>query len=93
MDLHSIQAIALADVILYAEFDRATNGSRHYLCKNNSFGGHKAFNGGTQNSTLVELRGNKHQTMVTELLHRHDHVANIDLLITEGKFNLSKSPT
>ena len=29
----------------------------------------------------------------TELLHRDDHVENIDRLITEEKFDLSKSPT
>ena len=29
----------------------------------------------------------------TELLHRDDHVENIDRLVTEGKFDLSKSPT
>ena len=28
----------------------------------------------------------------TEPLHRDDHVANIDRLITKGKFDLSKSP-
>ena len=72
VDLDCTQAVALADVILpepYAEFDRGTNDSRHYLYKSNSFGGRKAFNGGMQNSTLVELRGNNHQTMIPPSMH------------------------
>jgi len=72
VDLDCTQAVALADVILpkpFAEFDRGTNDSRHYLYKSNSFGGRKAFNGGRQNSTLVELRGNNHQTMVPPSMH------------------------
>ena len=72
IDLDCMEAKALADVILpvpHAVFDRGSEDSGHYLYRAASFGLRKAFNAEGSKSTLVELRGDRAQTMIPPSVH------------------------
>ena len=72
VDLDCREAKALADIILpmpHAIFDRGSDASGHYLYRASSFGLRKAFNAEGSKSTLVELRGDRAQTMIPPSIH------------------------
>jgi len=72
VDLDCKEAKGLADLILptpFAEFDRGTSDSGHYLFRANSFGPTKRFTSAGSKTTLVELRANGAQTMIPPSVH------------------------
>ena len=72
VDLDCREAKVLADLILpvpHAVFDRGSDDSGHHLYRASSFGPRKAFNAEGSKSTLVELRGDRAQTMVPPSSH------------------------
>ena len=72
VDLDCREAKVLADIILpvpHAVFDRGSDDSGHHLYRASSFGPRKAFNAEGSKSTLVELRGDRTQTMVPPSIH------------------------
>ena len=72
VDLDCPEAKALAELILpkpFAQFDRVTPDSGHYLYKAISFGPTKKFSGNGPKSTFVELRGDESQTMIPPSIH------------------------
>jgi putative DNA primase/helicase len=72
VDLDCREAKLLADLILpvpHAVFDRGSDDSGHHLYRASSFGPRKAFNAEGSKSTLVELRGDRAQTMVPPSSH------------------------
>ncbi|MDC1095507.1 phage/plasmid primase, P4 family [Planktomarina temperata] len=72
VDLDCREAKVLADLILpvpHAVFDRGSDDSGHHLYRSSSFGPRKAFNAEGSKSTLVELRGDRTQTMVPPSIH------------------------
>tara|TARA_B110000003_G_scaffold247967_1_gene259375 strand:- start:392 stop:2545 length:2154 start_codon:yes stop_codon:yes gene_type:complete len=72
VDLDCSEAKALADLILpkpFAQFDRSTPDSGHFLFKGTSFGPTKKFAANGAKSTLVELRGDGSQTMIPPSIH------------------------
>ena len=72
LDLDCREAKALADVILptpHAKFDRGSTESGHYLYQATTFGPRRAFNGEGAKATLVELRGDRTQTMIPPSFH------------------------
>ena len=72
VDLDCREAKGLADLILptpFAEFDRGTSDSGHYLFRANSFGPTKRFTGAGSKTTIVELRADGVQTMIPPSVH------------------------
>ena len=72
VDLDCREAKGLAELILpkpFAQFDRGTSDSGHYLYKANTCGPTKKFSGNGPKSTLVELRGDGSQTMIPPSIH------------------------
>jgi putative DNA primase/helicase len=72
IDLDCMEAKALAGAILpvpHAVFDRGSDDSGHHLYRASSFGPRKAFNAEGSKSTLVELRGDRAQTMIPPSIH------------------------
>ena len=72
VDLDCREAKALADIILpmpHSIFDRGSDASGHYLYRASSFGPRKAFYAKGSKSTLVELRGDRAQTMIPPSIH------------------------
>ena len=72
VDLDCREAKELADIILpapHAQFDRGSADSGHYLYQATSFGSRKSFTSDKSGSTLVELRGDKAQTMIPPSVH------------------------
>ena len=72
VDLDCREAKGLADLILptpFAEFDRGTSDSGHYLFRANSFGPTKRFTGAGSKTTFVELRASGAQTMIPPSVH------------------------
>ena len=72
VDLDCGEAKALADIILpmpHAIFDRGSDASGHYLYRASSFGPRKVFNAEGSKSALVELRGDRAQTMIPPSIH------------------------
>jgi putative DNA primase/helicase len=73
VDLDCTEAVSLADAILpkpHATFGRGAPDSLHYLYRGNSFGPRRAFTStGSNNATLVELRGDGSQTMIPPSIH------------------------
>jgi len=70
VDLDCKEANALAELILpkpFAQFDKGTSDSGHYLYRAISFGPTQRFSGNGCKSTLVELRGDGSQTMILHL--------------------------
>ena len=72
VDLDCREAKCLAQLILpkpFAQFDRGTSDSGHYLYKAITCGPTKKFSGNSPKSTLVELRGDGSQTMIPPSIH------------------------
>ncbi len=72
VDLDCREAKGLAELILpkpFAQFDRGTSDSGHYLYKATTCGPTKKFSGNGSKSTLVELRGDGSQTMIPPSIH------------------------
>ena len=72
VDLDCREAKGLAELILpkpFAQFDRGTSDSGHYLYKAITCGPTKKFSGNGPKSTLVELRGDGSQTMIPPSIH------------------------
>ena len=72
VDLDCREAKDLAQLILpkpFAQFDRGTSDSGHYLYKAITCGPTKRFSGNGPKSTLVELRGDGSQTMIPPSIH------------------------
>ncbi|MAB64257.1 MAG: hypothetical protein CMG98_09370, partial [Marinovum sp.] len=72
VDLDCREAKGLAELILpkpFAQFDRGTSDSGHYLYKAITCGPTKRFSGNGPKSTLVELRGDGSQTMIPPSIH------------------------
>ena len=72
IDLDCREAKILADIILpvpHAVFDRGSDDSGHHLYRASSFGPRKTFNAEGSKSTLVELRGDRAQTMIPPSVH------------------------
>ena len=72
IDLDCREAKILADIILpvpHAVFDRGSDDSGHHLYRASSFGPRKTFNAEGSKSTLVELRGDRAQTMIPPSIH------------------------
>ena len=72
VDLDCREAKVLADIILplpHAVFDRGSDDSGHHLYRASSFGPRQAFNAEGSKSTLVELRGDRAQTMIPPSVH------------------------
>ena len=72
VDLDCREAKGLADLLLptpFAEFDRGTSDSGHYLFRANSFGTTKRFAGAGSKTTFVELRADGAQTMIPPSVH------------------------
>ena len=72
VDLDCKEAKGLADLILpkpFAQFDRGTSDSGHYLYKATTCGPTKKFSGNGPKSTLVEIRGDGSQTMIPPSIH------------------------
>ena len=53
----------------HAKFDRGSTESGHYLYQATTFGPRRAFNGEGAKATLVELRGDRTQTMIPPSFH------------------------
>lgn len=72
VDLDCREAKGLADLLLptpFAEFDRGTLDSGHYLFRANSFGPTKRFTGAGSKTNIVELRAAGAQTMIPPSVH------------------------
>ena len=72
VDLDCQEAKVLAKLIPpkpFAQFNRGTSDSRHYLYRATSFGPTQRFSGNGCKSTLVELRGDGSQTMIPPSIH------------------------
>jgi putative DNA primase/helicase len=72
VDLDCSEAKDLAKLILpkpFAQFDRCTADSGHFLYKATSFGPTKRFGANGAKTTLVELRGDGSQTMIPPSVH------------------------
>ena len=72
VDLDCSEAKDLAKLILpkpFAQFDRGTADSGHFLYKATSFGPTKRFGANGAKTTLVELRGDGSQTMIPPSVH------------------------
>jgi len=71
VDLDSEESIYLADIVMpepHFIFDRGVSDSKHFLYRAESFGPSKRFYASNK-LTLVELRGNKSQTMIPPSTH------------------------
>ena len=72
VDLDCREAKGLAELLLqkpFAQFDRGTSDSGHYLFRASSFGPTQRFSCSGPKSTLVELRGDGSQTMIPPSIH------------------------
>jgi putative DNA primase/helicase len=72
VDLDCREAKGLAELILpkpFAQFDRGTPDSGHYLYKAITCGPTKKFSGNGPKSALLELRGDGFQTMIPPFIH------------------------
>ena len=72
VDLDCRDAKGLAEMILpkpFAQFDRGTSDSGHYLFRATSLGPTQRFSGSGSKSNLVEPRGDDSQTMIPPSMH------------------------
>ena len=72
VDLDCREAKGLAELILpkpFAQFDRRTSDSGHYLYRATSLEPTQRFSGNGCKSTLIELRGDGSQTMIPPSIH------------------------